>query len=116
MSPGEALDKASILRIKMRKLNVDLSGEIAACLRVVNGRDVSEHMRLLDEVNEIGWTANEVLFQAYDKPLPVSFQEAMRLLNVWRTAHWANMRRVRIKNAINKEFGHHEKEVKSWGA
>ena len=115
MNPADELDKASILQIKMQKLGVDLSADLAKCLlltkHIANANRYIEELRSL---NEIGWTSNDQLFDAMAEPYPSTFGDALRFLAYSKISHVVNQARIALKNHINRELGYSEQEVKSW--
>lgn len=114
MSPGDLIDKASILKIKMRKLGIDLSLQVEHCVGQLSGFNYHPYLEELEMLNERGWEANEHLFKALDQPDPASFGEAIEIIGFVRKAHEVNMARITLKNGINELFGNPEREIKSW--
>ena len=115
MNPADMFDKASILQIKMQRLGVDLSEDLARCIMLTKHfHQAPAFIEELRRLNEMGWETNDQLFQALQEPYPSTFGEALRLIVYAKLSHAINQARITLKNDINRQLGCAEQEIKSW--
>lgn len=114
MTPADLIDRVSILKIKMEKLGVDLSAEMRECHERLDGLVYEHFIDELEKLNRIGWDGNQVIVDAVRREDPISLEDHRTLWRQIKRAHLANMERHRLKNEINRHFGHNSKEIKSW--
>lgn len=118
LTPAEILDRASILKVKIRELvgGSALAPQLAECFHELRDYPEARVMELfykLHEINSKIWEANEKFFRAMRVPFPHSITASHRILENVKLAHELNNRRVALKNEINAEFGVNHREEKS---
>ena len=111
MSLAEIFDKASILKVKIKRLpnGHKLVGQFAECLAEFKDLDQGRAWHYLHELyraNLEQFDANEELFFELDQP-EISTGRVTQLI---AKAHDFNKVRVRLKNEIAAEFGGHREE------
>lgn len=120
LSPGDLLDRASILKIKREKLpdrDQRLSTEYRECLIALGNYPHERVQFYLAEfyANNLGqWNANEIIFRMEEHGDPPTFDDALAVCRSIAHAHRLNKVRIRLKNAANAEFGSSEREEKSF--
>jgi hypothetical protein len=121
LTPGEILDKASILKVKIRELRngEKLAPQLADCFDALAAYPQSRVMFYFDELtrcNAAQWFSNERLFEMLDaKPVQaMNKDELFAAVACIQRAHAFNRRRVELKNEANAEFGSAAREEKSY--
>ena len=126
-TPGDIADRLSVLSIKMARMpeRADVKAqflEIQAVWRQLR-IDVNEEYQALAEVNSKAYDVVELIYADFRDPeygtadwYPKSIVDLERMkltIRNCRRAHYLNMERVRLKNAINEKAGA-KQEIKSW--
>jgi len=124
-TPGDIIDRLTILRVKAAKLpskahllyrETDALQEVRDHI-VGTWPNVAEQENELFRLNQQAWDANEVLIDAFAAGIdPAEWSETSRtnVLRSFRTANDANQCRIRIKNKIEDICGAGSKEQKSY--
>ena len=118
VSPGEVLDRLTILQIKRDRLPAKAPGlyrDIAPLCEIRDGL-VRAHPEIvaleseLRRLNEVSWDGNEILIETFADDryggeswtIGQDTERAERTLRAFGRAHRGNQRRVRVKNEINR--------------
>jgi uncharacterized protein DUF6165 len=118
ISPGELLDKITILRIKSARITdatkvANVRTELTALEQVwreaVGSTDVSDDERALQAVNERLWVIEDDI---RDKELAQAFDA--RFIELARSVYIENDERAAIKKRINVKLGSRIVEEKSY--
>jgi hypothetical protein len=118
ISPGELLDKITILRIKSARMTdatkvANVRTELTALEQVwreaVGSSDVSDDERALQAVNERLWVIEDDI---RDKELAQAFDA--RFIELARSVYIENDERAAIKKRINVKLGSRIVEEKSY--
>ena len=115
-TPGEVLDKLSILYVKVGKLGkahllyreIDKLNRIKLQI-IERWPEVKIKVEELHDLNLVAWENNEILIDAYSDPSfgrdvndTVYIDKELRCVVAFGKAHRANQQRVRIKNEIDR--------------
>lgn len=125
VSPGEIIDRLTILRMKMANLPQDKARMVyreAMELRTVRDEIVGKWPEVetfeseLLRLNEIAWIENQKLIDAYENSEPEEWDGIKRLgiLRAFGRAHRSNQDRIRVKNRIAQICGTEGREQKSY--
>jgi hypothetical protein len=111
MSPAEIFDKASILKVKIKRLpnGHKLVGQFAECLAEFKDLDQEKVWHYLHELyraNDQQFVLNDALFAELEKPA-INTGHVTGLI---AKAHAFNKIRIQLKNEIAAEFGGHREE------
>lgn len=118
VSPGELLDKITILEIKSERISdPEKNANVRVELELLNGIwadkvpavDVSDERKALKEVNEKLW---EIEDDIRDEERNKQFGE--RFVELARSVYFTNDERARLKKVINTKMGSQIVEEKSY--
>jgi len=139
-SPGELIDKMTILEVKMEKLDpsktVYVKLELDLLLESFSAKfggllpeafdKAIECTRQLKYLNTIGWDLNEIIYRQFDHPVfgtadwaldpnsSADIEEAQRCVKAIRASQAANRKRIVVKNLINSVLSSSRQEKKSF--
>lgn len=126
LSAGEIADRLSILEIKAERITgqIDIALELNECHRewdsiIGNDAGLKEVLHELKRVNEIAWDSVENIYHYFNNGLGDenweigNKKEAEEAIKEFRKAHDLNMRRIELKNEINRYCGSRQ-EIKTW--
>lgn len=124
LSPGELVDKITILEVKMEKLpnqktifvRKELDILLETLFSITNGitSEFKEKMDELKRLNRLGWDLNEHIYRQFDDPQFGTFSwkldtndvkmvsDAINVVQNIRASQQANRDRIVVKNQINQ--------------
>jgi hypothetical protein len=137
-TPGELVDKITVLEVKMEMLpeektrvvqkEVDILRETLASLAPDRMDELAPHMNKLRALNRIGWSLNELIYQEFDdqhfgtaswsldEKDPAGSKRAAQCIRNMRASQQANRERILVKNEISRILGSSWSEKKSFHA
>jgi hypothetical protein len=117
VSIGELIDKLSILKVKESfikdedKLN-HVKKEILELEKILEGLDLKGQDEYLNRLIKINTTLWKIEDDIRDKEAQSEFDKDF--IELARSVYLTNDKRFEVKNEINKKFGSHIVEVKSY--
>lgn len=120
ISPGELLDRISILQLKSRRIgdpdkrtivNLQLAALLRVCQSLGNLSQVDPLRRELEQTNAAIWDAEEAL-----RAREQAGDFGPRFIQNARRVYQCNDRRASLKRQIDRALGFAPGEIKSYGA
>lgn len=130
-TPGDVIDRLTILQIKREKLSDRahlMYRDVAPLCEIRDGlvrecREVVELESYLRHLNEVAWNSNQILIDEFedqsfgcpDWKMNGDAERAEKVIQAFASAHRSNQERVRVKNQINAMYrsGREEKSYET---